>query len=130
VTVGEVSNLVVRFLEGQKMMRQMMSGGGIPGMPPVPGMRRAAKKKNKNKKKGKGGGRPANAQRRAAPEAGALGGDSQGAAGLGLTGDGAGQIGGLGNLEEAFRNTPGLPMPPGQGPSSLPPGLRRNKKGK
>ncbi len=27
VTVGEVNNLVVRFLEGQKMMRQMMSGG-------------------------------------------------------------------------------------------------------
>src|ERR1035441_7897050 len=30
VTVGEVNNLIVRFLEGQKMMRQMM--GGMPGM--------------------------------------------------------------------------------------------------
>src|SRR5262249_32256099 len=30
-TVGEVNNLVVRFAEGQKMMRQMMGGGGIPG---------------------------------------------------------------------------------------------------
>src|SRR6202044_2800263 len=30
VTVGEVSNLIVRFLEGQKMMRQMM--GSIPGL--------------------------------------------------------------------------------------------------
>ncbi len=30
VTVGEVGSLIVRFLEGQKMMRQMM--GGMPGM--------------------------------------------------------------------------------------------------
>ena len=36
VTVGEVNNLVVRFLEGQKMMRQMMGGGGMPGMPGHP----------------------------------------------------------------------------------------------
>ncbi len=50
VTVGEVNNLVVRFLEGQKMMRQMMGGGGIPGMPAIPGMRRAAQKNAKGKK--------------------------------------------------------------------------------
>src|SRR5258707_4462553 len=56
VTVGEVNSLIVRFLEGQKMMRQMM-GGGIPGMPGMPGMRRG--QKAKGKKKGKGGGRPA-----------------------------------------------------------------------
>ena len=73
-TVGEVNNLVVRFLEGQKMMRQMMSGGGIPGMPAVPGMRRAATKASKSKKgsakkKPKGGrpggapGRPADGKR-------------------------------------------------------------------
>jgi signal recognition particle subunit SRP54 len=58
VTVGEVNNLVVRFLEGQKMMRQMMGGGGMPGMPPMPGMRRPAKSKNRKgsaKKKPKGG---------------------------------------------------------------------------
>jgi signal recognition particle subunit SRP54 len=64
VTVGEVNNLVVRFLEGQKMMRQMMGGGGMPGMPPMPGMRRAmtksAKKKAKKKPKGgRPGGNPA-----------------------------------------------------------------------
>jgi signal recognition particle subunit SRP54 len=59
VTVGEVNSLVVRFLEGQKMMRQMM-GGGIPGMPGLPGMRRGGQKA-KGKKKGKGGGRPAGA---------------------------------------------------------------------
>ncbi|HEX9065762.1 MAG TPA: signal recognition particle protein, partial [Streptosporangiaceae bacterium] len=51
VSVGEVNSLVVRFLEGQKMMKQMM--GSIPGMP---GMRRP--QRGKGKKKGKGGGRP------------------------------------------------------------------------
>ncbi len=35
-TVGEVNNLVVRVLEGQKMMRQVLGGGGIPGMPAIP----------------------------------------------------------------------------------------------
>ena len=64
VTVGEVNSLVVRFLEGQKMMRQMMGGGGIPGMPGMPGMRRGGQRgsggqRGKGKKKGKGGGRPA-----------------------------------------------------------------------
>jgi signal recognition particle subunit SRP54 len=52
VVVGEVNQLIVRFLEGQKMMRQMM--GGMPGMP---GMRRATSKaaRGKGKKKAKGG---------------------------------------------------------------------------
>ena len=74
VTVGEVNNLVVRFLEGQKMMRQMMGGGGIPGMPAIPGMRRTAQKNAKgkkgNKKKPKGGrpgGNPAAAKGGAKP---------------------------------------------------------------
>jgi signal recognition particle subunit SRP54 len=60
VTVGEVNNLVVRFLEGQKMMRQMMGGGGVPGMPAIPGMRRAAQKsvRGKKPKKKPKGGRP------------------------------------------------------------------------
>jgi signal recognition particle subunit SRP54 len=67
VTVGEVNSLVVRFLEGQKMMRQMMGGGGLPGMPPMPGMRRPTKSKSRKgsaKKKPKGGrpgGSPAKA---------------------------------------------------------------------
>jgi signal recognition particle subunit SRP54 len=50
VTVGEVNNLVVRFQEGQKMMRQMLGGGGMPGMPPIPGMRHATKKAAKGRK--------------------------------------------------------------------------------
>src|ERR1700729_1283109 len=58
VTVGEVSNLIVRFLEGQKMMRQMM--GNMPGMG---GPRRSQKARGKAKKKGKGGGRPPGAGR-------------------------------------------------------------------
>ena len=140
VTVGEVSNLVVRFLEGQKMMRQMMAGGGIPGMPGIPGMRRAAQraaKGKKGKKKGRGGGRPAGAARRAAPETAGSGGDGQqgSGAGPGLTGDGANPFGGLGNLPGGLPGGfgpggQGLPFPPGQGPGSLPPGLRgrRDKK--
>jgi signal recognition particle subunit SRP54 len=83
VTVGEVNNLVVRFLEGQKMMRQMFSGGGVPGMPPVPGMRRAvnkaAKSKKGSKKKPKGG-RPGGAPGRAS-QGGAAGAGAAGAAG-------------------------------------------------
>ena len=33
VTVTEVSNLVTRFFEAQKMMKRMAGGMGIPGMP-------------------------------------------------------------------------------------------------
>jgi signal recognition particle subunit SRP54 len=60
VTVSEVNSLVTKFFEGQKMMRQVLGGGGIPGMPPIPGMRRAATKaaKGKKGKKKPKGGRP------------------------------------------------------------------------
>ncbi|HEY2285143.1 MAG TPA: signal recognition particle protein, partial [Streptosporangiaceae bacterium] len=63
VTVGEVNQLIVRFLEGQKMMKQMMGS--------MPGMRRGNSKARKGKKKG--GGRPAGAARQAAPGAPGLG---------------------------------------------------------
>ena len=53
VTVGEVSQLVTNFFEGQKQMK-MLLGGGMPGMPGIPGMaggaRRSAKKAQKNAK--------------------------------------------------------------------------------
>ena len=39
VAIGEVSQLVTNFFEGQKQMKAMFSGG-IPGMPAMPGMRR------------------------------------------------------------------------------------------
>jgi signal recognition particle subunit SRP54 len=47
VSVGEVSQLVTNFFEGQKQMKMLM-GGGMPGMPGIPGMgggaaRRSAK---------------------------------------------------------------------------------------
>jgi len=83
VTVGEVSNLVVRFLEGQKMMRQMIGGGGLPGMPPIPGMRRSAKnaKGRKAAKKKPKGGRPGGAPGRAAGGTGVPAGGSAGPGG-------------------------------------------------
>jgi signal recognition particle subunit SRP54 len=53
-TVGEVSQLVTNFFEGQKQMRQML-GGAMPGMPGImgAGARRAAKAAAKSSKKGK-----------------------------------------------------------------------------
>ncbi len=53
VTVTDVNQLLNRFAEAQKMMKQMS------GMMGLPGMRRKATKSPKNKRKGsKGGGRP------------------------------------------------------------------------
>jgi signal recognition particle subunit SRP54 len=119
VTVGEVSQLIVRFLEGQKMMRQMM--GSMPGMG---GMRRVSKSRGKAKKKGRGGGRPAGVNRGAAAGAGAgraaAAGADGSAGGLGAGGagmanpaalPGLGSLPGLGNAggSGAFR----LPVPPG-----------------
>jgi signal recognition particle subunit SRP54 len=128
-TVGEVNNLVVRFQEGQKMMRQMMGGGGIPGMPPIPGMRRATKsaKGKKGSKKKPKGGRPGGAPGRSAGTGTGSGGarpagSGSGGAGAGggrapagLTGAGAGGLGGgpagLGGLmpPAGLRKAAGLP---------------------
>jgi signal recognition particle subunit SRP54 len=124
VTVGEVNSLVIRFLEGQKMMRQMM--GGMPGMPGMPGMRRG--QKGKGKKKGKGGGRPAGASRPGGVPAGRPGALGAGLGGpgepggfdlgdlgaLGAGGSGPGRLGGSGlNLP------PGLRKPGGASPDGL-----------
>jgi signal recognition particle subunit SRP54 len=129
VAVGEVSNLVTRFLEGQKMMRQMMGGGGMPGMP---GMRRSSKQAKKAKKKQKGGrpgGSPAGAAGKQPP--GLPLGTQPGSAG---TGSG---LGGLpGNFPPGLGGEGGfrLPGPGGNGgPQNLPPGLRgggANRRGK
>jgi signal recognition particle subunit SRP54 len=134
VVVGEVSNLVTRFLEGQKMMRQMMSGGGMPGMPGMPGMRRNSKQAKKTKKKPKGGrpgGSPAGAAGKQPP--GLPLGTQPGSAGTG------GGLGGLpGNLPPGLGGEGGFRLPgpgPGSqpGPQHLPPGLRgggANRRGK
>jgi len=131
-TVGEVNNLVIRFQEGQKMMRQMLGGGGIPGMPPIPGMRRAATKAAKGKKgsskKKQRGGRPGGAPGRSAGGAGTAPGRAAGGlGGAGLPGlGGAGGLGGPAGLP----GTLGGGLPPGLGGGrpgglggALPPGL-------
>ena len=137
VAVGEVSNLVTRFLEGQKMMRQMMGGGGMPGMPGMPGMRRPSKQAKKTKKKPKGGrpgGSPAGAAGKQPP--GLPLGTQPGSAG---TGGGLGGLGELpGNLPPGLGGEGGFRLPgpgPGSqpGPQHLPPGLRgggANRRGK
>jgi signal recognition particle subunit SRP54 len=135
-TVGEVNNLVIRFQEGQKMMRQMMGGGGMPGMPPVPGMRRPGKKSAKArkaaaKKKPKGGrpGAPARSGGGGSP-AGAVP-DGLHGAGRGAPGPAGGLPAGLGGpgggddlaagLEALARGNPGfLAVPEGDKPSTGP----------
>ncbi len=62
VAIGEVSQLVTNFFEGQKQMKAMFSGG-IPGMPAMPGMPGAARRASKStrkkaKKKGPRSGDP------------------------------------------------------------------------
>jgi signal recognition particle subunit SRP54 len=136
VAVGEVSQLVTNFFEGQKQMKAMFSGG-MPGMPP--GMnamaRRAAAKSTKGGKKGKKKAVRSGDPRRAAELArGAAaqpnqGGDPQAAPALGP--------GGLGNLPEGFpagltdelaKLQPGLNFPPpaaGNVPAAF---KRRDKK--
>ena len=126
VTVGEVSSLIVRFLEGQKMMRQMM--GNMPGMP---GMRRAQKGRAKAKKKGKGGGRPPGTGGRGGPGGNQSVRQPTGQPGLDQAGPGAGGLpGGFPALPGLGGNDGSLQLPPigpggfGSQPSSLPPGLR------
>jgi signal recognition particle subunit SRP54 len=97
-TVTDVNQLVERFSQAQKMMKQM--GGMMPGMPG----RRKATKSPKNKRKGKkGGGRPQGRQRPDAaglPGGGALpGGLPGGLPGLPAGDDAAGGL------------PPGFPMP-------------------
>jgi signal recognition particle subunit SRP54 len=129
VTVSEVNSLIVRFLEGQKMMRQMMGGGGMPGMP---GMRRGGQKQKAKKKPkggrpggtpgGKPGSRPGGTQP-APPAAGPPGALPGGPGGFpGLPGSLPGSLpGGLPGGNPAFRLPPGSP---GGVPQNLPPGLR------
>jgi signal recognition particle subunit SRP54 len=150
-SVGEVNNLVIRFQEGQKMMRQMLGGGGVPGMPPIPGMRRGTKKSAKArkaaaKKKPKGGrpGAPARAGSGGAP-AGAVPDGLRGAgrsAGAPALGGPAGGLPGSGDdlaagLEALARGNPGFLVVPddkkpeaGPAPTDLPAGFARFRRGK
>ena len=136
VTVGEVNSLIVRFLEGQKMMRQMVGG--------MPGMRRAGQKTARGKSKKKKGGRPGGSSGgRAAGGSGGAGGTAGGAdGGAGAAGGGRGPAGlpagfgqGGGSMPVGLPGGLGgrdgsLPIPAGRGggwatpPPNLPPGLR------
>ncbi|ETK33984.1 signal recognition particle protein [Microbispora sp. ATCC PTA-5024] len=99
VTVTEVSNLVVRFFEAQKMMRRMTQGMGIPGMP--------GGRKNQKAQKAKKGRRVSGDPRKAAL------GKSAGASDAPKVPKGA-----LGNLGGG-QLPPGLELPPGFDPSKL-----------
>jgi signal recognition particle subunit SRP54 len=71
VTVTEVNNLITKFFESQKMMRQMAGGLGLPGM--GGGRRKATKAPRASKggkgKKGKKAGRSGDPRKRAAAAA-------------------------------------------------------------
>ncbi|MGH3258785.1 MAG: signal recognition particle protein [Streptosporangiaceae bacterium] len=112
VAVGEVSQLVTNFFEGQKQMRAMFAGG-IPGMPGLPGARRAAAKNARGKKGKKKPARSGNPQR-AAEIARGEGAPAQGGAGPKLPPG----LGGLGNLP------PGLAEQLAEGLPGLQPGLQ------
>jgi signal recognition particle subunit SRP54 len=132
VTVGEVGSLIVRFLEGQKMMRQMMGG--------MPGMRRTGQKgaRGKAKKKAKGGRPGGSASGRAPGGSAGAGGQPDGAQGGGGGRGPAGLPAGFGHGPVPGSMPPGLPggmdgslpIPAGRGPGwptpppNLPPGLR------
>jgi signal recognition particle subunit SRP54 len=154
VTVGEVSQLVTNFFEGQKQMKMLM-GGGMPGMPGIPGMgggaRRSAKaakaaKNAKGKRRsgdprksalgpaaGSGAGAPAlpaAAQAQDAPqsmeELAEMLQQAQSAGGPGGFG-GAGGEGGF----PGFGNPANVPQFPGGGSNVIPAAFgRRNKKKK
>ena len=109
VTVTEVNNLVDRFYEAQKMMKQM---GGMPGMP-GPG-RKAKRASGKQGKKGKKGPGRVGGPAKAAP---ALPPSSAVPTGLPA---------GMPQLPPGFPTGPGrspLGLPPGNGPDPF--GLRR-----
>ena len=75
VAVGEVSQLVTNFFEGQRQMKMLMSGGmpGMPGMPGMMGGRKAAAraKAAKNAKGKRKSGDPRKAGLAAGPGSGA-----------------------------------------------------------
>jgi signal recognition particle subunit SRP54 len=158
VTVSEVNSLVTKFFEGQKMMRQVLGGGGIPGMPPIPGMRRAATKaaKGKKGKKKPKGGRPGGSPGRSAGGSGRPTGSgpdqdgrgSSGPAGLppdlaglggatsdGTPGAGPGALPGLPANISSSDLLRGLKLPPGPAaggpqPGNVPAGFKRRGQSK
>jgi signal recognition particle subunit SRP54 len=155
VTVGEVSQLVTNFFEGQKQMKLLM-GGGMPGMPAIPGMAGAARRSAKaaRAKNAKGKRRSGDPRKTAI---GPAGGSGNGASAPALPPAAAAQDApqsmeelaemlreaqagggpaGLGGGESGFpgfggRGPAGLPPMPGTGSNVIPAAFgRRNKKKK
>jgi signal recognition particle subunit SRP54 len=149
VAIGEVSQLVTNFFEGQKQMKAVFGGGGLPGMPPGMGAvaRRAtksARKKTNSKKKAPRSGDPRRAAELARGQGQGKVQDQAPANGPGPAA-GLGNLGGLGgglpeglsaeNLAEQLSKMPsGLNFPPpNQGPQGNVPaafrgGGKRKKK--
>jgi signal recognition particle subunit SRP54 len=139
VAVGEVSQLVSNFFEGQKQMKAMFSGG-MPGMPAMPGMgaarrsaTKAARKKGGKKKAAPRSGDP----RRAAEIARGAGGQGGAEPGPAIPAGLGGFPGGLPdgfpeNLADGLANLPpglNFPSPPqGNVPAAFRGGKRRDKK--
>jgi signal recognition particle subunit SRP54 len=154
VTVGEVSQLVTNFFEGQKQMKMLM-GGGMPGMPAIPGMAGAARRSAKaaRAKNAKGKRRSGDPRKALGP----AGGSGNGAAAPALpaaaaaqeapqsmeelaemlreaqSGGGPAGFGGEGGFPGfGGRGPAGLPPMPGSGSNVIPAafGKRNNKKKK
>jgi signal recognition particle subunit SRP54 len=110
VEVSAVNNLVERFVDAQKMMRQMRAGGGgMPGMPGMPGIggggKRAKAKQKAQVKSGKGAKRSGNPAKRAAGTSGASPDGTASGLGGGLGGlDAAALEAQLGDLPPEFKN--------------------------
>ena len=132
VAVGEVSQLVTNFYEGQKQMKAMFSGA-MPGMPPGMGAmaRRAAKSANRGKKGKKKPVRSGDPRRAAEIARGA---QERSAPGAQDAAAALGGPGGLGGLPEGFADSlseglaglqPGLNFPPpSQGQGNIPAAFR------
>jgi signal recognition particle subunit SRP54 len=143
--VGDVSQLVTNFFEGQRQMKALM-GGGLPGMPPIPGMggghrggARAQKALKAQKKKSKRpGGDPRKQGVKSAPKTPAepaaeqpqvesmddLAKMLQDAQANGSLGDGSGFPGGPASLP------PGFGGPGGLGGGSVPAAFGKKRKKK
>jgi signal recognition particle subunit SRP54 len=128
VAVGEVSQLVTNFYEGQKQMRAMFSGG-MPGMPPgMSAMARRAAKSSARGKKGKKKPARSGDPRRAAEIA--RGAQERAAPGASDAAAALGGPPGLGGLPEGFADslTEGLAglnfPPPSQGQGNIPAAFR------
>ena len=113
VTASEVNQLLERFREAQKMMKSLArGGGGLPGMPAIPGARKGkqAPPQRKKSKSGNPARRAAEEREEAARASGARVSSAQSAFGLG-GGSGA--------------HAAGADDPAGFDPSSLPKGFEK-----